>query len=96
MSYHNFSNLREIFQGDLNKQKTHGWKNLGTLWIDPATATVRQRLMGNVPIMESLVSGDFMDRPCNCNRASKIDGKCAYNELAEYVTSPTLDKHNKN
>jgi hypothetical protein len=26
---------------------------LVTLWIDPATATTHQKLMGNVPIMES-------------------------------------------
>jgi hypothetical protein len=50
MSYHKFSNLREIFQGDLN------WK-----------------------LMDGIISRDFMDQPCNCNRASKIDGKCAYN-----------------
>jgi hypothetical protein len=29
--------------------------------------------------MDEIVSWDFMDRPCNCNCASKIDGKCAYN-----------------
>jgi hypothetical protein len=28
--------------------------HLGTLWIGPATATVHQKLMGNVPIMESV------------------------------------------
>ncbi len=50
MSYHKFSNLREIFQGDLNRK-----------------------------LMDGIISRDFMDRPCNCNRASKIDGKCAYN-----------------
>jgi hypothetical protein len=50
MSYHKFSNLREIFQGDLNRK-----------------------------LMDGIESRDFMDRPCNCNRASKIDGKCAYN-----------------
>jgi hypothetical protein len=50
MSYHKFSNLREIFQGDLNQK-----------------------------LMDGIISRDFMDRPCNCNRASKIDGKCAYN-----------------
>jgi hypothetical protein len=55
--------------------------------------------------MDGIISHDFMDQPCNCNRASKIDGKCAYNaekcvlymkRLARYATSPTLDKHNKN
>jgi len=51
MSYHKFSNLREIFQGDLNRK-----------------------------LMDGIVSRDFRDQPCNCNRASKIDGKCAYNE----------------
>jgi hypothetical protein len=50
MSYHKFSNLREIFQGDLNRK-----------------------------LMDGIISCDFMDQPCNCNRASKIDGKCAYN-----------------
>jgi hypothetical protein len=50
ISYHKFSNLREIFHGDLNRK-----------------------------LMDGIVSRDFMDRPCNCNRASKIDGKCAYN-----------------
>jgi hypothetical protein len=29
--------------------------------------------------MDGIVSWDFMDQPCNCNRTSKIDGKCAYN-----------------
>jgi hypothetical protein len=52
---------------------------LGTLWIDPATATVCQRLMGNVPIMESVEK---------CVQYTK--------QLAEYATSPTFDKHNKN
>jgi hypothetical protein len=50
MSYHKFSNLREIFQGDLNRK-----------------------------LMDGIISRDFIDRPCNCNCASKIDGKCAYN-----------------
>jgi hypothetical protein len=50
MSYHKFSNLREIFQGDLNRK-----------------------------LMDGIISWDFMDQPCNCNSASKIDGKCAYN-----------------
>jgi hypothetical protein len=50
MSYHKFSNLREILQGDLNRK-----------------------------LMDGIISHDFMDRPCNCNCASKIDGKCAYN-----------------
>jgi hypothetical protein len=36
--------------------RTISWMEsyLGTLWINPATATVHQRLMGNVPIMESV------------------------------------------
>jgi hypothetical protein len=53
ISYHKFSNLREIFHGDLNR---NSWMELylGTLCIGPATATVHQRLMGNVPIMESV------------------------------------------
>jgi hypothetical protein len=50
MSYHKFSNLREIFQGDLNQK-----------------------------LMDGIISHDLMDRPCNCNCMSKIDGKCAYN-----------------
>ncbi len=50
MSYHKFSNLREILQGDLNRK-----------------------------LMDGIISHDFMDQPCNCNCASKIDGKCAYN-----------------
>jgi thymidylate synthase ThyX len=50
MSYHKFSNLREIFQGVLNRK-----------------------------LMDGIISHDFMDQPCNCNHASKIDGKCAYN-----------------
>jgi hypothetical protein len=48
MSYHKFSNLWEIFQGDLNQK-----------------------------LMDGIISCDIMD--CNCNCASKIDGKCAYN-----------------
>jgi hypothetical protein len=51
MSYHKFSNLREIFQGDLTRK-----------------------------LMDGVVSRDFRDLPCNCNKASKVDGKCAYNE----------------
>jgi hypothetical protein len=51
MSYHKFSNLQEIFQGDLNQK-----------------------------LMDGIISCDFMNWPCNCNCASKIDGKCAYNE----------------
>jgi hypothetical protein len=50
MSYHKFSNLREIFQGDLNRK-----------------------------VMDGIISRNFRDRACNCNRASKVDGKCAYN-----------------
>jgi hypothetical protein len=33
----------------------------------------------NRKVMDGIVSWDFMDQPCNCNRVSKIDGKCAYN-----------------
>jgi hypothetical protein len=29
--------------------------------------------------MDGIISWEFMDWHCNCNRASKIDGKCAYN-----------------
>jgi hypothetical protein len=52
---------------------------LVTLWINLATATACQKLMGNVPTMESAE-------------------KCVWytTQLARYVTSPTLDKHNKN
>ena len=52
MSYHKLSNLREIFQGDLNQNL---WMEsyLITSWIDLATATVHQKLIGNVPTMES-------------------------------------------
>jgi hypothetical protein len=45
----------EIEKFSLQKPKTlrvNG--HLGTLWIGPATATVHQKLMGNVPIMESV------------------------------------------
>ncbi len=47
ISYHKFSNLCKIFQGDLNQK-----------------------------LMDGIISHY---QPCNCNRASKIDGKCAYN-----------------
>ena len=50
MSYHKFSNLREIFQGDLNSK-----------------------------LLKGIGSRDFDDLACNCNSASKIDGKCIYN-----------------
>jgi hypothetical protein len=30
--------------------------------------------------MDGITSCDFMDQPCTSNCASKIDGKCAYNE----------------
>ena len=29
-------------------------------------------------LMEEVESIDFMDRPCNCNSASKVDGECIY------------------
>ena len=47
----------------------HRFKNLGEhLQADLSTK-----------LLENLTSLDFMDRPCNCFSASKIDGKCAYN-----------------
>jgi len=49
MCYTKFSNLREMFQGDLGRK-----------------------------LMKGIMSRDFMDLPCNCNAASKIDGKCIY------------------
>jgi len=49
MSYHKFSNLREIFQGDLSAK-----------------------------VMKGVESKDFMDRNCNCNNKTKINGRCAY------------------
>ncbi len=78
MSYHKFSNLREIFQGDLNQK-----------------------------LMDGIISHDFMDRPCNCNCASKIDGKCAYNgecrkmcviykATCKICDKSYIGKHNKN
>lgn len=45
MSYHKFSNLREIFQGDLSRK-----------------------------IMENIHSRDFINRTCNCNKNTKING----------------------
>jgi hypothetical protein len=30
-------------------------------------------------LMDGIISRDFMDQPCNCNCALKIDRKCAYN-----------------
>ena len=50
MSYHKFSNLRELFQGDLTCK-----------------------------ILKGIGSRDFEELECNCNAASKIDGKCIYN-----------------
>ena len=50
MSYHRFSNLRDIFQSDLNQK-----------------------------IMDGIFSWDFMDLPCNCNKATKMHGRCVYN-----------------
>ena len=29
--------------------------------------------------MDSVISCDFMDLPCNCNSMMKINGQCAYN-----------------
>ena len=49
MSYHKFSNLREIFQGDLSGK-----------------------------LLKGIGSKDFEDLECNCNTASKINGKCIY------------------
>jgi hypothetical protein len=49
MSYHRFTNLRGIFQGDLNKK-----------------------------LMEGIISRDFQDLACNCNKVTKIDGECIY------------------
>jgi hypothetical protein len=58
--------------------------------------------------MDGIISLDFMDRTCNCNHASKIDGKCSHNgecrkmcviykaTCKRFAISPTLDKHNKN
>ena len=54
MSYHKFSNRRELFQGDLNSK-----------------------------VLKGIGSRDFNDLACNCNSASKIDGKCIYNNNAE-------------
>ena len=45
MLHHRFSNLRDIFQGDLN------WK-----------------------LMDSVISRDSMDLPCNCNNMMKVNG----------------------
>ena len=50
MSYHKFSNLREMFQGDLNSK-----------------------------LLKGIGSRDCNDLACNCNSASKINGKCIYN-----------------
>jgi hypothetical protein len=49
MSYHRFSNLRGIFQGDLTKK-----------------------------LMERVISRDFQDLSCNCNKVTKVDGTCIY------------------
>ena len=51
MSYHKFSNLREIFQG-----------NMGS------------KLMAGVELL------DFIDRPCNSNHDTKINGECVYGD----------------
>ena len=50
MSYHKFSNVREIFQGDLTSK-----------------------------IMEGIQSRDFINRSCNCNKKTKVNGICPYN-----------------
>ena len=50
MSYHRFSNLRDIFQGNLNQK-----------------------------LMEGILSHNFMDLPCNCNKTMKLHGQCVYN-----------------
>jgi hypothetical protein len=50
------------------------------LTINLATATVHRKLMGNVHTMES----------------AEKSGVWYTKQLAGYVTSPTLDKHNKN
>ena len=31
-------------------------------------------------LMKDVKSQDYMDRPCNCNKASKVDGKCIYGD----------------
>ena len=31
-------------------------------------------------IMQNIESVDFLPRKCNCNKASKVDGKCSYGE----------------
>lgn len=49
MSYHKFSNLREIFQGDLSTK-----------------------------IMEGIGSRDFINRSCNCNKSTLINGLCPF------------------
>ena len=49
MSYHKFSNVRELLSGDLTGK-----------------------------IMKDVVLLDFMDRDCNCNKASLVKGKCIY------------------
>ena len=49
MSYHKFSNLRELLSGDLTGK-----------------------------IMKDVVSLDFIDRECNCNKASLVKGECIY------------------
>jgi hypothetical protein len=34
----------------------------------------------NQKVMDGIISRDFMDWPCNCKRASKIDRKCVHNK----------------
>ena len=49
MSYHKFSNLREILSGDLVSK-----------------------------LLKGVESIDFMDRDCNCNARTKVNGVCAF------------------
>ena len=39
-----------------------------------------EQLSGNLTgkLMKDVVSVDFMDRECNCNKASMVDGKCIF------------------
>jgi hypothetical protein len=36
-----------------------------------------------------------LDRPCNCNRASKIDGKCEYNGEWKGSNGPASQRRQK-
>ena len=44
-------------------------------------SNLREAFQGdlNNKLLKGIGSEDFNDRPCNCNIASKIDGKCIYN-----------------